>query len=333
MRGMAPDLDHSDGHRDSRASGGARTRGSGVFGESVVCAVACLLTAGCGAPILTVEDAIASPDGTVKLVAYVEREAPLSLRKDIEHVTVTFFFDDREIGSKKVNGKGRATIEARLPSADVSRFSAFTTADGQKLEAIGEIFSWRKDRVIIAVDIDGTVSRTDYKELILKKEDNDSDPIRRSRETLWGLTSDFHILYFTARPRILLTKTRDWLREHEFPAGPMVMAPSIKQAMQPGEYKRRALAEMRKDWPNLLIGIGNNRGDATAYGASKMLSLIVRQSTDNEFGPHAIWFHDWKALREFFEANRGVLTDLKKLPDAVKGEVMLLQAVQPWEEK
>jgi hypothetical protein len=334
--------------RDSRTSGsrisGARTSGSHTSGAvqdrghatrlvaSLVCGVGCLLAAGCGAPILTVEDALAAPDGTVKLVAYVEREAPLSLRKDVEHVTVTFFLDGREIGSEKVNGKGRATIKWQLPSPEVSRFSACTTADGQKLEASGAVFLWQKDRVIIAVDIDGTISRTDYKELILKKQDNDSDPIKRSRDTLHRISQDYHILYFTARPRILLTKTRDWLREHEFPSGPMVMAPSIKQAMQPGEYKRRALAAMHKDWPNLLIGIGNRRADASAYGASKMLSLIVRESTDKEFGPHAIWFRDWQTLGKFFEANREVLTDPKQVEDAIKGEVMLRQAVPRWEE-
>ena len=289
--------------------------------------------AGCGAPVLTVEDALALPDGMVKLVAYVEREAPLSLRKDVEHVTVTFYADGEEIGREEVNSKGRATIKFRPSSPTISRFSAQTLADGQTLRATGEIFHWEEDRVTIAVDIDGTLSHTEYKELILKKEDNESGPIKGARETLQSLTRDYHILYFTARPRILMTKTRTWLREHDFPWGPMVMAPGLKQTMQPGEYKCRTLQALRQDWPNLLIGIGNKRGDAEAYSSSGMLSLIVRQQMDKDMGIHAIHVPDWKALSRFFDANREVLTDPARLKSAIKGETMLLQAVQPWQEK
>jgi hypothetical protein len=289
--------------------------------------------AGCGVPVLTVEDALALPNGTVKLVAYVEREAPLSLRKKVEHVTVTFCFDDTEIGREQVNGKGCATIEARLPSPDISRFSVSTLADGQKLEAAGEIFRWQAEPVIIAVDIDGTLSHTEYKELILKKEDNESGPIKGARETLCSLTRDYHILYFTARPRMLQSKTRTWLREHEFPPGPMVMAPGLKQMMQPGEYKRRALAALRQNWPNLLIGIGNKKGDAEAYSSRGMLSLIVRQRMDKDVGIHAIHVRDWAALGKFFTANHEVLTDPARLRSVIEGDAMLLQAVQPWQEK
>ncbi|HVP13256.1 MAG TPA: hypothetical protein VMV94_18935 [Phycisphaerae bacterium] len=300
-------------------------------GASAAGVAACLLAAGCGAPVLTVEDALAAPDGTVRLVAYVEREAPLNLRKDVDHVTVTFFLDGREIGREKVNGKGRATIKWQLPSPDVSRFSACTTADGQKLEAAGEIYRWRTDRVIIAVDIDGTLSRTEYKDLILKKEDDESDPVKGARATVCRLAEDYHILYFTARPRILLTKTRTWLHEHGFPPAPLMMAPGLKQMMQPTEYKRRALAALRKEWPNLLIGIGNKKGDAEAYSASGMLSLIVRETLEKDVGIYAIHVRDWKALGKFLAANRAALTDPKQLNEVIKGEGMLLQAVQPWQ--
>ena len=296
----------------------------------VAFAILCPLLAGCGAPVLTVEDALAAPDGTVKLVAYVEREEPLSLRKKVNHVTVTFFLGGQEIAREPVNDKGRATVKWQLPSPDIMRFSASVTTGGEKLEASGDIFRWQSDRVIIAADIDGTLTHTEYKELILRKEDKESGPLKNSRETLWELTKDHHILYFTARPRIVLTKTRTWLREHGFPPGPMIMAQGLKQMIQPSEYKRRALAALRAEWPNLLIGIGDKKKDAEAYSASGMLSLIVRDPLETDIGIHAVHVRDWKALSRFFVANHEVLTNPEELREVIKGDRMVLQAVQPW---
>jgi hypothetical protein len=289
-----------------------------------------LVVAGCGRPILSADDARVAPGKKAKLVAYVEREAPLGLRKDIEDVAVTFSVEGQEVGRAKTNDKGRASVQCRLPSPDVSCFTARAVVDGQDLETAGRVFSWQEDRVIIAVDIDGTVSDTEYKDLILKKEDDESDPIKASRKVLTQLAADYHIMYFTARPRFLMDKTRLWLEEHQYPPGPIVMAPSIRKAIHPSGYKHRTLAGIREDWPNLLIGIGNKRGDAEAYGANEMLALIVSQADDQSFGRHAISFPDWKSLDRFLQANRAVLTDPEKLKKAVRGETLLLQPVQTW---
>jgi hypothetical protein len=318
-----------DEDRAHCAASRGRSRATGVAKFAGV--AACALIAGCGSPVLTVEDALAAPDVTVKLVAYVEREEPLSLRKRVDHVTVTFFLDGREIAQQPVNGKGRAMVEWQLPSPEVSHFSASVGVDGQRLEASGDIFRWQSDRVIIAADIDGTLTRTEYKGLILRTEDKESGAMKGSRETLWELTKDYHILYFTARPRIVHAKTRNWLREQGFPPGPMVMAPGIRQMMQPGEYKRRALAALRKEWPNLLIGIGDKRKDADAYSASGMLSVIVRDPLEKDVGIHCVHVRDWKALSRFFTANRDVLIDPGELKEAIKGDRMLLEEVQPWQ--
>lgn len=288
--------------------------------------------AGCGRPILSADDAIVAPGEKAKLVAYVEREAPLGLRKDIEDVPVTFFVEDQEVGRAKAGDRGRATVRCRLPVLEASHFTAKATVLGQELETSGRIFSWRDDRVIIAVDIDGTISDTEFKELIFKKKDNDSDPIKASQKTLVQMAADYQIMYFTARPRLVMETTRSWLKKHEYPDGPIVMAPSIRQMMRPSEYKRRTLAAIRDDWPNLLIGIGNRRIDAAAYGANKMLVLIVADPKPEGVGDHAICFRNWKGLGEFLAANRAALTDPEKVKEAVRGELMLLQPVHAWHE-
>ncbi len=287
------------------------------------------LLAGCGAPVLSVDDALLRPDGNLHLAAYVEREPLTGLRQDVSGVRVRFFVDDREVGDDQTDDEGQARVESR-PAAGVRRYTARTLVGGRELLAAGRVFAWDDERVIIAVDIDQTVERTEYKGLILEDEGDPSDPLKRSAETLRALAEDFAILYLTGRPRFLLDKTRDWLREHEFPDGPVITARSLRESLRPGAFKRNMLHDVRAEWPKLLIGIGDKASDADAYGANEMLTIVLARTDRGEYGPHALVFRDWKALASFFAANRAVLTSPAGVKDAADGKPVLLRPVPPY---
>ena len=137
-------------------------------------------------------------------------------------------------------------------------------------------------------------------------------------------------MYLTGRPRSLLDRTRQWLEENEYPAGPVITAPSLRQAMHARTFKLHALHALRENWPNMLIGIGDRPSDAAAYGASEMLTLITSPKRDTEYGVHAIMLRNWKTIGRFFEANRATLADPQRLREVIKGQTMLLQPVMPW---
>lgn len=294
--------------------------------------LALVLGAGCRAPTLIVDDAIRGPNGKTRLVAGVEREPVLAMGKDLEHVRVRFFVSEREVGDTKSDDEGVADIERAL-DAEVGQFEARAVVDGRELRAAGRVFAWDRQRVSIAVDIDHTIAQTEYEDLLDNDQEEGSDPLKRSVSTLRRLAADFQILYLTGRPRSLLDKTRAWLREREFPAGPVITAESVRQMLRPGAFKQQKLRSLRNAWPRLLIGIGNTVSDAEAYGASEMLTLILSKEPGRDFGRHALVFKDWKALGRFFEANRDVLLDAERLKDAIEGKVMLLQTVPRYEER
>ncbi len=288
--------------------------------------------AGCGLAVLTVEDAITQPGKKARLVAYVEREPVLGMRQDVKDVAVTFHVDGTLIGQDDTNDDGKARDKCRVPSS-ADRFEARAVLDGHDLHATAAIFRWDDDRTAIAVDIDNTISDTEYEDLILEDEDDDSDPLKRARRTLRTLADDYHIIYLTARPRFLLEKTRGWLAEHDFPDGPVLTAPGLRQAVRPEAFKCEALHDLRKRWPNLRIGIGDQSSDAEAYGSNDMLSLIISRRPPRTIGPHAVILRNWKAVARFFEANHETLTDPQELEDVIEGKTMLLQPVSPWEPK
>lgn len=286
-----------------------------------------LAAAGCKAPVLTVDDAVVLPGEKTRLVACVEREPVLGLCKDVEHVRVHFDVGESEIGAAKTDGEGVAEVKHKLlPGTD--NYEARVLVDGRELRTLGHVFTWDKDRVIIAVDIDHTIGQTDYEGLLgSASSEDDSDPIKHSVETLKALASDFQIVYLTGRPRFLIDKTRIWLRQQGFPAGPVITSVRVRDLVNPSEFKRQKLHDLRKSWPKLLIGIGNQPGDAEAYGANEMLTLVLPSKPEQSFGPHAIVFRNWKQVRKFFEANRAVLTNADALHDVIEGKESLLLPV------
>jgi hypothetical protein len=292
--------------------------------------VALLAGAGCAPPLLSVDDSVVIDSKPVTLVAYAERPQMLGLRSDIEGVTVSFLLDGKELRRTDTDDSGRAVVELPLPREGISSFGVRAILDGRELQATGTIFTWKENRPILAVDIDNTICKTEYEDLIFKTQDVESSPIPGSRETLNSLSRDFYIAYVTARPQIYLERTRWWLNNNHFAPGPVMTAPRLRDVIKRKTLKRRMLTGLRRRWPNLLIGIGNNQIDADAYGANGMLALIVNPNVKHAYGLHAIVLGDWASVDRFFETNHEILVNPQDIARVASGEIPLERYVQPW---
>lgn len=276
---------------------------------------------------ISLQDAIVTPDGKTRLVAYLSREGFFGIPKDIKHTPVSFFAGGRELGTANSGEEGMAVLDCTLPGADVKEVVARATYRGKVMEDTARVFRWRTDRVIIVIDIDDTISNTDLDDVLFDEEDDDSKPLRHSREALRALSEDYEILYLTARPSFLLGKTRLWLKDREFPAAPVIVSHRKRDLLQQAQYKHRMLADLQKRWPNILIGIGDKATDSTAYGESGLLTLIVRGKKQEKYGRHAILLPDWKTIGRFFKNNRPVLVSPELCRLAVIGKQPLLHVV------
>jgi hypothetical protein len=285
---------------------------------------------GCGPLVLSVDDAVMADGGHAQLVAYVGREHFLGMRSDIERVPVAFFIQDRKVGENKAGEDGRAAVNIDGIKDETTVFTARARAYGRTLQTTGRIFHWDKGRVILVVDIDHTISQTDFGNL-LKDQVQVSRPVPGARETLAELAKEYHILYLTARPRFLIEKTREWLTRYDFPPGPVAAAPRVWDAMRQLKYKQKALHRWREQWPNLLIGIGNRTSDIEAYASSRMLPVIVFQNGEEKHYSDAVVLQDWQFLRRFFSANHDVLTSPAELVQVIDGQTMILQPLIPFE--
>jgi hypothetical protein len=262
---------------------------------------------GCARPVLSVEDAVVLGGQQASMVAHLEKSRGLGFRSGIERSEVRFSVNDTSVGDCDTCGHGQAETKCSLPNGNCDRFEADTTVHGKSIRAAGRVFNWDNQRTVIAVDIDETLSITDYLDLIFTAHDGGSRPIRGAVETMNALARDFNIAYVTSRPRFMLERTRQWLHETGFPDGPVIVAAGWADWRSQTQYKRKTLNNLRQQWPNLLIGIGDKQVDVDAYTDNRMLTLIVNKKNPTAFGSKANALRDWTAIGKFFADNRDLL--------------------------
>jgi hypothetical protein len=303
----------------------AKFRATGCWFLAVVLAGLC----GCGRPALIADDAVAMAGRPVSLNAYVGHAGLFDLHNDIRHATVTFSAGQRRVGQDAVDDNGHAFVVYDDPAGPVESFVARAKVNGRKLSGQGQIFRWREDRVIVAVDVDYCIVQTNYVRLLFGKHIPVSPPFPGARDVLTALSENYQILYLTARPRAMLNRTRDWLDHYGFPPGPVIVSDHFHSVLHQLEWKRDTLKDLHVRYPNLLVSIGNRKIDIESAIPNHVLPLIV-QSVENDThdGPTNVVLQDWQAIGEFFRANREALIDPRRLDASLLAGTKLLQPVR-----
>ncbi len=253
------------------------------------------------------DEAIRFENGTTRFVAFAQRQRGWLLG-GVEDVQVRFSVDGQEVASAVTDERGFAKAIADVDGPG-DRFAASADFDGRSFRDEDLLVEWRSDRVIVACDIDATISQTSLTALFFHEIDETSMPIEDSPEVLTKLAANFQLLYVTARPRFTLEKTRAWVEEHGYPIQPVVTSLAARDALGQTGYKTRTLNSLRKHYGNLLIGIGNTDIDAESYAIHDMLVLLVQPEAPLGHDGAVIRFQTWTQIHDFFAANESVLQD------------------------
>lgn len=282
---------------------------------------------GCATPMLSVSDVVVVMDGRTTLDAFTEHSSPFGHVDQLAGVEVNFEADGRPLGSAVADARGLAQWCCHLPT-DAKMVQARAVVDGKSVTADARVFRWDPDRTIIVCDIDETISATSYSSLIADHpEDVGSTPFPDAADTLTDLSGRYNLIYMTARPRVLLNKTRRWLERHGFPPAPVVTTLSLAESVRAEKYKGTTIADLRCLASNLLIGIGNARTDSEAYAANGLLPILIDDADSDRFRAHAVVVRDWKMIRALFEANREVLERPEEIAALIRDEGLLRRPV------
>jgi uncharacterized protein DUF2183 len=283
---------------------------------------------GCNPPMLLVRNSVAGPDGTTSVGGYVHRKLLFPFIQDVEEREVEFFVNNRSIGRATTDKHGTAEMPAVLDKDDCVVVAQAKVA-GKRLRASAEVFHWDPQKVILVIDIDNTISYSEISKVFGGRKPT-LIPIEDSKETLVRLAQRFQILYVTARPRRVLEESRMWLKENGYPDGPVLTSPGVTDNIHIAEQKQANIRKIKKDWPKVLIGIGNKASDGKAYGRCKMLSIIVHPQKEEDHSNHSIFMPSWLAISKFFEANLDTLADSERLETVIAGGQELKLPVSPF---
>lgn len=299
-------------------------RMTGFLGWTVLLAVC-----GCGRPTMIADDVVVMGGQPVPLTAYVGRKDLFDLHNDIRDVTVSFQVDGRRVGQAVVDQSGCAQVMLNASGDRPTSFQARADVRGQALEASGRIFYWEPHRVIVAVDMDHCIARTNYLRLLFGKHIPVSPPFDGAREVIEGLSKDYQILYLTVRPRSMLDRTRDWLEHYGFPPGPVMVSDRFEAVLRQLEWKRETLRQLREQYPALLVSIGNRKLDIESALPNHILPLTIQSiENDTEDNQGTVFLQDWDSLGHFFRVNRSILIDPERLSQAIREGATLQQPVR-----
>jgi hypothetical protein len=289
----------------------------------ILCAAATWLFAigGCGKSVITADDVILAPGQPAQFVMSLDRQIG---KASVTGAEVEFRVEGRSVGRAKTDSNGVATVRADIEGRPTT-YSVRARIDQEVVQSRGRIFHWDHRRTAVAVDVDDTISETDYGALFLTDLDTTSPHFEHSPQAVQAMASHFTIVYLSARPRWLHEKTKVWLDAHGFPPGPILHASRFEACFHQERYKREMLAEFQQSFPNLLIGVGDKTVDDLAYGHNRMLAVILEKQSDG-YRDHCVVLPDWRRVEEFFIEHRESLANASRLQRFIHASNMNLRS-------
>ena len=249
-------------------------------------------------------DLIASDADPVQTLGGKLAYGPTDMDLQHERVTVSACLDRgwRALGTVETDEHGRFALalagDHRLP---VGMHDLYATALGDGTGVRFLAYVAPAGTRVLVTDVDGTITRSEHAMVatVLLGDDIDHQPDAPAALAASG----YPIVYVTGRGDQYTEVTRDWLRRHGFPRGPLRLAPAdVMAAGAPTiAYKAAALTGLHLP---IAAAIGNRASDITAYGRAGVapdrifihLPEFAREVGAPIAGHHATGFADYTSI-------------------------------------
>ncbi|HET6442838.1 MAG TPA: hypothetical protein VFH53_10720 [Phycisphaerae bacterium] len=132
----------------------------------------------------------------------------------------------------------------------------------------------RADTPILVVDLDKTVVASGFQQVLVGK----PEPMADSVEVMKRLAKDYTVIYLTHRPDFFGPKSKAWLREHEYPRGPLLLSDIGGFLKGSGAFKSAVLGDIRRRFKGgKAVGIGDKVSDVVAYHDHGLRAFLIVQ--------------------------------------------------------
>ncbi len=231
-----------------------------------------------------------------RITARLRRRSILKLGFRRKGRTISFFVDGERIGQAATGRDGCAVITFTPHEKKEYRVLATHQGSGTSEGATAEatIFSRSGEREAIVLDIDGTLSTGSALGSAFRR-NRSVRALEGAADVTRALALKYDLIILTGRRSFLRRKTKDWLRKNGFPSAPVYFRPRRRLWVRSEKYKARLIAGLKRDWPNIVIGIGDRDSDARAYVANGLKAIILRESGHCPAGAVAV--PSWEGVR------------------------------------
>ena len=248
---------------------------------------------------LTVYDQITQPGETIPLQAKLEHPGIWAMHLHMRGYPLRFtmpgIFDQEVKTAEEATATVHWQVRANRPAIYWLQVSFAGSAHHQPARSVSGVYVWPRDSRILITDIDHTISN--LSELMVPFTTNQATPpLAGAVETLRQLAGSYGIIYLTARDEILYERTRAWLIEKGFPAGPLVCRDFHVGGTQ-GGFKRQFIGELKKRFPNIAVGVGDQVSDAHAYLKNGLKAFLI-EPRETGIPKEAIVVHSWQEVRQ-----------------------------------
>jgi len=221
-------------------------------------------------------DTLAYPNVPIELAANLQSTRDM---KGLAGVTVAFYDGKELIDLATTNAAGLATVQWTPPKAGNYAFTARIVKVPQGIPktildvspAPLLVAARSKDEKFVVIDLDHTVVDSSFlRALVLG-----ARPMAESVEVTNRIAGLYSIVYLTHRPDLLTRKSKGWLTNNGYPAGPLLVS-ELRQALgDSGKFKTAKLADLRNAFANVKIGIGDKLSDAQAYVDNGLTAYLI----------------------------------------------------------
>jgi hypothetical protein len=257
-------------------------------------------------PWLTAFDGLAEQGGTASLEAKLEQPGLWALHFHMRGYPLRFTCPGMLDHEATTTEDGIATIRLRLPSSCAGVYPLTVSFAGsghhQQARATARLFVWPANSRILITDIDHTIS--DLSQLKVPFTPNEqTPPLTGAVENLRAISANYRIIYLSARDDVLYQRTQLWLAEKGFPAGPLFCRDFHLGGTQEG-FKRHVIAELKKRFPRIEVGVGDKASDARAYLGNGLKTFLIEPKQGGPVPKEAIIVRSWHDLTQRLSGNQ-----------------------------
>ena len=221
-------------------------------------------------------DTLAYPNTPVDLVVKLQT---VRRAKGISGVEVGFGDGDKLLGTAETDDSGVAKLTWTPPTegdyklqARIRKASGDASADLLRTAPAPLLVSARaKGTRFVVIDLDHTVVDSSFFRVLV----GGAKPMADSVAVTNRIAKKYSLIYLTHRPDLLTRKSKQWLREHGYPSGPLLVSELRESLGDSGKFKTARLKDVRKLYSNVAIGIGDKYSDAQAYVDNGLTAYLI----------------------------------------------------------